>query len=549
MLLAMPVLMCAQTASESDSLFDMTQALEIHFDFTPEQWERLQPPDDLDWDVDAAFRDLIKDAQDGKNFHSEFSTRPGLAGYLGVVHQYGLANVTIGDETIPEVGVRYKGNGTLILGHEVGKYSFKIDFNEYHDEIEFRGLKKINLNNCVSDPSMLREAISYELFREAGVPSCRTGWAKVYLTVGDEIYRKYLGLYLVVEQVDKRFLKRVYGSSKGLLVKPSTFGAFRHFGNDWKKYEAAYVPKTDATVEQQERLMEFARLVHVAPDKEFAEQVEEYLDIEEFISFLAVNVLLANLDSFLGGTQNFYAYLNPETNKFELLPWDLDHSFGAFELLGTRQTRRELSINQPQVGDGQNRLIERLLEIPNYRQRYHDRLEELMDSSFDEARMFARIDRHASALRPLMQDEGEEAIQRFEADVAERPSAGSSHPLKEFVSERRLSVRDQLDGKSEGHHLSFGPNIEFDTVIMWIGLFATLGFVLLLNSGSWVWGIIAGFRQNAKWGLLNMFFYPICPLIYGYFVRREFGLRAAIMTTCTMGLFLVTVVAIINAAA
>ena len=44
-------------------------------------------------DVGEAFGDLIADATAGRSFRSEKSTRPGLAGYLGVDHQYGRADV------------------------------------------------------------------------------------------------------------------------------------------------------------------------------------------------------------------------------------------------------------------------------------------------------------------------------------------------------------------------------------------------------------------------------------------------------------------------
>ena len=38
---------------------------------------------------------------------------------------------------------------------------------------------------------------------------------------------------------------------------------------------------------------------------------------------------------------------------------------------------------------------------------------------------------------------------------------------------------------------------------------------------------VAGFRDSVKWGLLNFFFYPVTPAIYGFCVRRTLGIRAA----------------------
>jgi spore coat protein CotH len=85
--------------------------------------------------------------------------------------------VEIDGETVRGVGLRYEGNGTFIEGQRSRRYSFKIDFNEYDDDLEFRGLTKINLQNNVTDPSLMREALSYELFREAKIPASRPAYA------------------------------------------------------------------------------------------------------------------------------------------------------------------------------------------------------------------------------------------------------------------------------------------------------------------------------------------------------------------------------------
>ena len=95
-----------------------------------------------------------------------------------------------------------------------GRYSFKIDFNEYVKGQEFRGMTKINLNNNITDPSLMREALSYEFFvRRASRP--RAWVMRVKLTIPGETEAKPVGLYTVVEQKDKRFLRRNYARQKG----------------------------------------------------------------------------------------------------------------------------------------------------------------------------------------------------------------------------------------------------------------------------------------------------------------------------------------------
>ena len=119
-------------------------------------------------------------------------------------------------------------------------------------------------------------------------------------------------------------MKDRFGAADGLLLKPSTFGVFRYLGEDWAKYEVAYIPKTTPTEPQQQRLIAFTKLLHQADDEEFEATVDEYLDVDQFLRFLAMNVLLSNLDSFLGGAQNYYVYLDSASNRFHFLPWDMD---------------------------------------------------------------------------------------------------------------------------------------------------------------------------------------------------------------------------------
>ena len=111
-----------QGADESGSLFGLDNVIDVHIRIEPGEWAKLQPPADVRLDGEAvgeAFGDLIGDAMSGGHFRSEKSTRPGLAGYLGVDHQYGRADVEIDGETVRGVGLRYKGNGTFIEGHEL----------------------------------------------------------------------------------------------------------------------------------------------------------------------------------------------------------------------------------------------------------------------------------------------------------------------------------------------------------------------------------------------------------------------------------------------
>ena len=514
----------------SASLFGLNNVVDIHITIKGEEFDKLKPPADVRLDgqaVSEAFGDLIADAQRGGHFRSQKSTRPGLAGYLGVDHQYGRADVEIDGEIVKDVGLRYKGNGTFIEGSRVDRYSFKIDFNENVKGQEFRGMTKINLNNNITDPSLMREALSYDLFREAKIAASRVGYARVYLTIPDEtkreIKRKPIGLFTLVEQKDKRFLRLNYGSSKGLLMKPSTFGLFRYLGEEWGEYQIGFVPKTDPTEDQKRRVIEFSKLIHQSDFDEFEERYEEYLDVDQYLRFLACNVIVCNLDSFLGGSQNHYIYLDPESNKFQFLPWDMDHSFGAFHMMGDPNARRRLSIDRP-VTDNPP-IIDRVLQVSGNKEKYHAYIEEYINTIFDESVMLKKIESIGSFVRPMVNLNGSDAESKFDQVLADNPSMFEQHPLKYFVKVRHESIRAQLDGSSLGQSVGFGVLPDLGPYYPWIISALVLMF---LQSIGWIWGIVVGFRGSTLWGCLNIFFSPWAPAIYGFAIRRDLGFRCAL---------------------
>src|SRR5882724_7984054 len=100
------------------------------------------------------------------------------------------------------------GNRTL----RAPKRSWKITLD--HGAVHLAGMTCINLKSMYNDPSQMREALAWRLFRQAGVPAARHTYAKLAFDA------TYYGLFSVIEQVDKRFLKDHFGDNdRGNLYK------------------------------------------------------------------------------------------------------------------------------------------------------------------------------------------------------------------------------------------------------------------------------------------------------------------------------------------
>ena len=125
-------------------------------------------------------------------------------------------NVTIDGETVEKVSFATKGNSSLSQvanDPDSNRYSFKINFGKHVDGQTYYGLNKMNLSNIYADATYMKDYISYEIFRQAGVEAPLTSY--VWLTINGEDQ----GLYLAIEDISESYLDRV-NEGEGVLYKP-----------------------------------------------------------------------------------------------------------------------------------------------------------------------------------------------------------------------------------------------------------------------------------------------------------------------------------------
>jgi spore coat protein CotH len=135
------------------------------------------------------------------------------------------------------------------------------------------------------------------------------------------------GLFTIIEDVNKTFLERVMAPGTGLLMKPEQLGGgIRSLGESWAQYAPKLRPDRDATAHEQQRVMEFSRLISQPDVALFREKLGTYLDVDAFLRFIFVNAFIGNWDSYLTGGHNFYFYLDPSDDRFRFVPWDMDLS-------------------------------------------------------------------------------------------------------------------------------------------------------------------------------------------------------------------------------
>lgn len=298
------------------------------------------------------------------------------------------------------VGIRYKGNSSYNAVYRKGdhKLPFNIKIDHIVDDQELPGgYDKIKLSNGFRDPSFVREVLGYEIARTY-MPASRANFAQVYVN------GEYLGVYTSVESVDKQFLEGRFGEKDGVLVKcDPVWGAktpegclagdksnLAYLGPDSACYKGLYEMKSDRGWKQ---LIELTRILAHEPDS-----LEEILDIDQTLWWLAFNNVLVNLDSYQGAfCHNYYLYQD-EAGVFHPIIWDLNLAFGGFNLTGLKETptysgedMQQMSMFLHYKHGSENRpLLTVLLENDLYRKIYVAHCKTILQDFFAEGQFLER---------------------------------------------------------------------------------------------------------------------------------------------------------------
>ena len=456
----------------SDEFFGLTKLWTIDLKVTPEEWKKINPSGGGGFpghppfmgDRRPAGRDINQPSQPSGQRQDQDRRSPGGPGPggpgQGVEYPYITGDFVIDGVTVANVGIRYKGKASFFMSGGSSKKSFKITFNHFSKDQKFYGLTKINLNNNTADPSQMVDALSYETFRECQLPAPRTAFAKVYLTVNGEKNREYLGLYTIAEQIDTLFLKRNFDKTKGLLLKPQMIQGFPFYGRNWEDYEKSYGAKNkEVSWDEAKKFMDFAQLVNEATDSVFRQKIEEYTDVDQFLRFLAVNVAISNFDSILGMGQNYFIYYEPAKKKFLWIPWDLNLAFGKFMMLNSPSVQMEASIKKPNAA--KQPLIERILAIPEYKEKYLAYIKDFIQKDFNPERIRKNVDSIHAVIDNAVKEDTNNSYKDYLKSISNDPidkNTTSNFPFPGGPNQGGRRGRGGFgpDGQG-GHGGGFGP--------------------------------------------------------------------------------------------
>jgi hypothetical protein len=352
------------------------------------------------------------------------------------------AEVFYQDKEWYRVGVRFKGNSSLQSSWRAGilKLSFKLDFDEFEDQYpqidnqRFYGFKKFSLKNNFDDKSMLREKVATDVFRNAGLVASHTAFYTVYVDHGDG--PQYFGVYTLVEEVDGSVLDDQFSDDDGNLYKPDGTAATFASGTF---NEEEYVKKTnedEADFSDVESLLailnDASRITDAAT---WRADLEDILDTDVFLKYLAVNTVIQNWDTYGRMTHNYYLYNNPETGKLTWIPWDNNESLQEGKRGGS------LALDFSDITDSEWPLIGYLYQDDVYKAKYDTYVQEVVDGAFNTTTIQSLYSSYSSLIEPyaVIEEPGFTFLNNssdFQAAIGE---------LNVHVSQRSTAVNSYLN--------------------------------------------------------------------------------------------------------
>ncbi len=313
---------------------------------------------------------------------------------------YHAVTVQADGQTWCSVGMRFKGNATLISAWQAGvtKLPFRLDFDRYEDdrpEVEdqrFFGFKELTFGSGQGDSTLLHEVLASEILEDRGVPAARNAFYAVYLDAGEGA--QYLGLYTMMEDPSDAMMTRVFGDDAGNLYKPdgdcATLACFD---------EETFAKKSN---EKDEDWSDVEALVAALGSGEgdtasWRAELEATADVDGFLRWLAVNTAIDNWDAYGSMAHNYYLYGVPtDGGRLAWIPWDHNLSLMAGGGMGGGSDPL-----LDDVGDDWP-MIRRVLDDPTYAATYRQYLSEALEGAYGVDSFETRAAELAEIVRPSL---------------------------------------------------------------------------------------------------------------------------------------------------
>ncbi len=281
-----------------------------------------------------------------------------------------------------DVGIRFRGNTSYTSIPNSQKKSFAVETDFIFPDQTIMGFKNLKFNNAHDDPTFMREVLYNRLGRKY-TPMAKANYIRLYINNQD------WGIYANVQHTDKTFLKEWFLSNDGARFRATIeetgipggkwgdgTAGMNYLGADSMTYKKYYSLKSSDIDLPWQKLIDACYALSIANSINYA-SLPQKIDVDKALWFLAVENIFTDDDSYvMKGKMDYMVYYEPETGRTTPLEYDGNSTFVS--------ANSASSIWGPfkNVSDVNYPLLNKLLNIPEYRQRYLAHYRTILNETF-----------------------------------------------------------------------------------------------------------------------------------------------------------------------
>jgi spore coat protein CotH len=340
------------------------------------------------------------------------------------------------------MGARYRGNTSCTGMGGSGapvKKSINLELDFVDPQGELMGYDTVNLNNAYGDETILREALYFNILRRYTV-SPAGALAQVYINGAN------WGVYSFVQQQDGRLIDEFFPGNQGdrwrapnMAGQPGGPGGGGNSGSsalsylgttNIASYQSYYELKSDYHTNAWPNLIHAIFVLNSTALDQLREQAETVLAVDRWLWFLVIENVFADDDSYWNKGADCILYFEPESGRLHPVEHDGNEAFlaGDVQLSPVRG-----------AGDSSRPVLNRLLAIPELRQRYLAHMRTVLREYFNPA-----------VMNPLTESYSALSMAAIAADPVKGYTSMATYTndlnaLKAFVAQRSAFLTNHVE--------------------------------------------------------------------------------------------------------
>jgi len=376
-------------------------------------------------------------------FENNKNTLPILAIITDSLNLYGISGIYSNPHTVMEkfcqlkyikdgnlmtesnAGIRIQGSSSI----DMSKKSFRLFFRDsygngridypFFGKNNIQSFKKLVLKSGYDDDittgtgTLLRDALSVELWKKVGGLPQLSSWAVLYLN------NWYWGIYDIRESIDENFIMDNLGISDFDLIRFHNEGAELKYG----------------TLTKWNKLINIIKNSNLSITENYL-KVDSLLDMDSFITLMAF-VQCSQYYSWGWGISLYRE--NTPNAKFKISIWDTDRAYTTVTWDGFDEANRRTD-----TYFWANIIPKKLMANSDFKQKYANRINELQKTVFYPDNAIAVLDSLYSIIKPEMPNELSQWLPFESLKTADSMWEANVDTVRSFLRRRTAILNEQI---------------------------------------------------------------------------------------------------------